>query len=133
MHKVKILLMVFIFLFLVCLKGFGQYADLVGKWVKINGPFGWRILGVALDEDTCDELILMSRHAGRINFDKTLNSFNVLRIKNHTHAVVIEVKLFEGKAKVLLLSGMYKGMSGWVPLEWLDGNQERPALAKIIP
>lgn len=131
MYRLKILLIVFIFLCLICFKGYGQYADLTGKSVELNGPVNSRIIGVAITEDACDELVIMSRYGGWSNFNKALDSYNVIRVKNHTSAVVMEVNLFEGTAKILLTRGVYDGMSGWVPIEWLDGNQIRPKLARI--
>lgn len=133
MHRIKVLLIVLIFLGLVCLKGYSQYADLSGKSVEINGPQNARIIGVAIKEDACDELIIMSRHGGWSNFNRALDSVDVIRIKNHVRAVVMEVKLFEGKAKILLVSGVYQGLTGWIPIEWLDGDQVRPKLARRIP
>ena len=130
MSRFKVLFLVFILSFSFSMSGFSQYADLVGKWAQISGPWSWRTLGVALDEETCEVLGSIFRYGGRVNFDKILGSFNILRIKNHTSVLILDVKLSESRAKIVILSGMYKGMTGWIPLEWLNQNEERPALAK---
>ena len=107
-----------------------QYAELVGKWVEINGPRYWKTLGVCLDERACDRLICVIEQGGQSDFELELYSYRTLRIKNHTAAMVLEAKLNEGKAKVLLLNGLHKGFSGWIPIEWLANNSERPKFSK---
>lgn len=125
----KFLLLLLLFAVFICLSAFAEYARLDGKSVQLNGPFGRRIIGVAVDQATCDELALMLRRGGRRNFEAMLDSPDVLRVANHSAALVQDVQLFEGRAKITLLCGLYRGMTGWVPLEWLQGNQERPRLA----
>lgn len=120
----------FILFFSFCPNGFSQYADLVGKGIKINGPENRSIIGVALNKKTCDELIGALHREDTEHFDKVLESFKVVRIKNHTNAVVLDTKIFENKAKVTILSGMYKSVSGWIPIEWLDGNEKRQPLTR---
>ncbi len=121
--------------FLFCafsLNAFSGYYEYVGKWVRVNGPASWPFLGVALDEPTCQQL----REAlltGDIDlFENRLKDYDIFRIKNHSGAMVLDVKLFENKAKVMVYNGWYKRESGWVPLEWLDGNEVRPDFKSFV-
>jgi len=128
--KEKIAITVLILSFSFCMNSFAQYEELVGKWVKINGPLERRIIGIAFDQNTCDRVSLTLSYGDREDFDNVLDSFNILRIKNHVSALVVDIDLFKGRAKVVILSGRNKGISGWIPLSWLDGNDEFPTLSK---
>ena len=123
-YKIKTLLLLVIFVFSFVLSSPAQYANLVGKWVRINAPNYERYLGVALDEQTCDQLIALLGYGQEREFRRFLKSFKILKVKDKTAALVKDVYVFEGKAKVVLLSGLYRGASGWIPIEWLDGNKE---------
>ncbi len=124
--KLKILVLLFIFTFSFIFISHAQYAGLVGKWVRINAPAYFRYIGAALDEETCDKMIALLRYRQEkgFNFKKIFESFKIMKIKNRTAALVRDVRVFEGKAKVTLLSGLYKGATAWIPIEWLDGNKE---------
>jgi len=111
--------------------GFCQYYDLNGKQVKINGPEDWETIGIALDELACDKLIAATEAKDQCSFNKFLRNYDILRIPNGSTALVLDVKLFEGKAKVMVLKTMYEGESGWIPLSWLDNNQDRPVIRYI--
>jgi hypothetical protein len=101
----------------------------VGKRIEIHGPDCWDILGVGLDEEICDLLIRASQSRDKKMFNQILQSFRVMRIRNNAKALVVDAKILEGKAKVILFTGIYKGMSGWIPIEWLRGNEKRPTLS----
>ena len=123
MRKLRTLLLAAILSFSFCLNNFGQYADLIAKRAKIKGPWNWKYLGVAPDDKTCDFLILTANDNDQKSLKGLLESFSVLRVKNNTAAFVLETKIFEGKAKVLILEGLQEGRTGWVPLQWL---KEKP-------
>ncbi|MBN3040922.1 MAG: hypothetical protein JW867_07325 [Candidatus Omnitrophica bacterium] len=112
-----------------CQKGFSEeYYFLVGKWVEINGPENWETLGVGLDERTCDRINSALYFDDKYLFERLCQDYNIFRIKNHSSAMVLDVKLFERKAKVMVFNGLYRRESGWIPIEWLDNNLERPKL-----
>ena len=125
-NKLRLLFIVFILTAYFHPASFADYAHLVGKRVKINGPAWWSNLGVALTEGECNKLIVASYYEDRKALKAVLESFDIMRVKNHVSAIVVDTKIFEAKAKVILLRGLYKGMSGWVPIAWLDFNDERP-------
>lgn len=120
----KIFLVAVIFISSSALACYGQYAGLVGKWARINAPAYFQYIGVALDEQTCDKLIDIVRYGRQSDLKRFRQSFKILTVRNGVSAMVREVHIFEGKAKVTLLSGIYKGASAWIPIEWLDGNKE---------
>ena len=105
---------------------YGGYVELDGKYVELHGPFCWDKLGVAQDEETCDAMMRILAQGDKHKFFDVLNSYRIFRVQKNTKVVVLEVKLFEGKAKVLILTGLHKGFTGWVPCAWLDGNEKRP-------
>lgn len=109
------------------------YSELDGRWIELHGPYCWQTLGVALDEEVCDLLRDASLALDKKKFSDVLAMFRVLRIEKNTKVVVLEMKISEDKAKVLLLTGLYKGQTGWVPLEWLQGNEKRPLLREYEP
>lgn len=111
--------------------GFCQYYDLDGKWVQINGPQDWEVLGVALDEPTCDKLIAVAETRDQCYFTRFLKRYDIFRIPNGSSALVLDIKLFEGRAKVTVFRTLYDRESGWIPLSWLDGNQYRPRIKDI--
>ncbi|MDD3295740.1 MAG: hypothetical protein PHU64_00075 [Candidatus Omnitrophica bacterium] len=127
-RKVKAILVIFLLGFLVCGAGFSQYVELDGKRIIINGPSKFKNLGVAPDKDVCDALIVAAEYGDKELFEGILNSFDVIRIKNNSSAVVIEEDLFGYKAKVLLVSGLHRGLSGWIPIDWLKNNQNQPSI-----
>jgi len=130
MQKSKLLLATGILLLCFSFTAFGQYADLVGKWATIKAPYNWPYIGLTYDEETCDKIISAYYSNDKRYFDNLLTSFDVLVIKNYTNVLVLDVKSFENKAKVTLLSGPYKGVSGWIPIYWLHSNEERPRFAQ---
>ncbi|MBU2101816.1 MAG: hypothetical protein ABH865_06970 [Candidatus Omnitrophota bacterium] len=109
---------------------FSEYATLDGKYVELHGPFCWDYLGVARDEAACDAMMrVLARHDKREYFN-ILNSFRILRVTKNTKATILELQVSEGRAKVLVLTGLHKGFSGWVPLSLLDGNEHRPMISE---
>jgi len=129
----KILTLTLILVSVFCLNGFTQSSNLVGKWVRINGPVGWSGVAAAFDEETCDKIILILRYGSWKNYDDLLDSFDILLIRNRVKAMVVDMKHLEGKAKVVILGGRDSGLSVWVPIEWLKGNEERPVFAQKYP
>jgi len=128
--KYKVFLLTVILFFSFSLGGFPQYARLVGKWAKVNGPRNFSKLGVAVDKNTCDKLILVLDKGDREFFYRMLGSFNIFRIENHTSVLVLDVKILEDKAKVMVLTGLQSGVSGWIPIEWLNGNSKQPTFSR---
>ena len=128
-RKLKIFLLTGVLLASVCQVGFSQYADLVGKLVRVNGHWDWKYLGVALNEQDCDKLITALADNDKAYFDKLLEAFDILRIKNDTLALVMDTKVLEGKAKIVIRNGLYEGSSGWIPIAWLEGNARRPRIS----
>jgi hypothetical protein len=124
-YKFKVLFLVVILIASCIPVSFAQYASLVGKWVKINGPLGVRYIGVGSSEEACERLIVILQNGKKRDFIQALESFDVVVTKNYTSAIVLDAKILEGKAKVTLLSGLHKGASGWIPIKWLGGNKEK--------
>lgn len=102
---------------------FADYYDLVGKEVTMHGPYSWQRLGVALNERTCDDLVYAYRMRDKTAFMAMLESYEVLRVPKDTKVLVLDAEIFKGRAHVVLTSGIYKGMSGWIPVEWIKGNK----------
>lgn len=114
------------FLMILCFvgsMGFAEYPELTGREMQLNGPFCWERLGVALNEKLCDDLIYTSRKHDKKEFTTILESYDVLRVMKGTKVFVQDVEIFKGMARVTIMTGIYKGMSGWVPLEWLKENE----------
>lgn len=109
---------------------YSGYAQLDGRYVELHGPFCWDKLGVARDEVACDAMIQALATGNKRIFFEVLESYRILRVQKNTKAVVLEIKADEGKAKVLILSGLHKGFSGWIPCVWLDGNEKRPLISE---
>ncbi|MFA5007701.1 MAG: hypothetical protein WC546_00560 [Candidatus Omnitrophota bacterium] len=122
--KIKfIFLTVFLFLSYAFLSFAGyDYASLVGREVQVLGPYSWERLGVALTKAAADDLIYAYRTQDKDAFTKMLASFNVLRIIPGTKVLVLDADVFKGSAHIVIMSGFYKGMSGWIPVEWLSGD-----------
>lgn len=125
-YKIKIGIIIGILTLSFSLNSFASYEELVGKWVKINGPCHRNIIGLAFNKKACDRVNITFRYGNRENLEAVLDSFDILRIKNHVSALVLDIELFEDRARVVILSGANKGISGWVPLSWLDGNENLP-------
>jgi len=113
------------------LNGFCQYYELDGKWVKINGPVDWEVLGIALDQSTCDVMIAVVKYRDQDYFSNFLKNYDVFRIPNGSSALVLDVEFYEGRAKVMVFRTLYERESGWIPLSWLDGNQHRPQIKDV--
>ena len=121
-RKIAIFLVFFMFL---PIAGFSQYYELVGKYIEINGPDNFSEVGIAFSENTCDKLIQAINFKSEKDFNNLLEYADIARVKNHTSAFVVDAKYFEGKAKVVVLSGLHKGISGWIPIEWLAKNSTK--------
>jgi len=98
---------------------FAEYYESVGKELPMGGPYSWQKLGIALNERTSDDLIYAYRMRDKSAFTAVLESFDVLRVTNDTRVLVLDEELLKGRARVVITNGMYKGMSGWVPIEWI--------------
>ena len=110
---------------------YAQYAPIDGKWVVVNGPASYESLGVCLDEKSLERLLIILQRGDKQDFEQALESFRILRVKNHFHAVVLQENVYEGTARVLILDGLHRGFSGWIPLGWLRDNHRRPAFSTI--
>ncbi|MDD5194609.1 MAG: hypothetical protein PHQ96_02910 [Candidatus Omnitrophica bacterium] len=126
--KIAITVIFLVALFLAIGPVFCEYAELNGKYVELHGPYCWDKLGVARDEVACDTMIKILAKGNKAKFFEILESYRILRVAKNTKAMVLEIKLDEGKAKVLILSGLHRGFSGWVPIAWLKGNEKRPLI-----
>lgn len=119
-------------LFMFCFSSFAEYAWLCGKWAELHGPLPHTHIGVSLDEKTCDRLMSVLATDDYGKFDELLlRDHRILRVENNSKVVVLDTRIFEGKARVVVFTGLYKGMSGWVPIEWLDHNETRPRLSSV--
>jgi len=121
----KIAIFVVFFLVFSCFSPqatFAEYSDLIGRELTIHGPYSWQRLGVALNEKMGDDLIYAYRMRDKTAFIAMLESYDVLRVTKDTKVLVLDAEILKGRAHVVLTSGFYKGMSGWIPVEWLKGN-----------
>lgn len=124
--KKKIVFTAFIFVcsLLVCFSSFAKYVELIGRRAEIHGPYCWDTLGVAVNKehfilmrsvlDTRDEKLFL----------EVLKCYDILRIEKNTKVFVVYTEPLQRCAQVVILSGIYKGMSGLIPIEWLDGNDK---------
>lgn len=102
---------------------FAEYAsESIGSEITMHGPYSWQRLGVALTEKAGDDLIYAYRMRDKTAFMAVLESYDVLRVTKGTKVLVLDTEIIKGRAHVVLTSGFYKGMSGWIPVEWLSGN-----------
>lgn len=130
-RSLKILL---VLMFVICFSpNVFCYDELVGKRVEIHGPFCWASLGVAIEENTGGYIRDLSAADNEETFYYELNSFDVIRIDEDAKALVLDVSMMSGLAKITLLSGIYRGRCGWIPVEWLNGNEERPGFTDYPP
>ena len=121
--KIAIFVVFFlIFSYLIPQATFAGYSCLIGREVTMHGPYSWQRLGVALNEKIGDDLIYAYRMRDKNAFTAILESYDVLRVTKDTRVLVLGEELLKGKAHVVITSGIYKGMSGWVPIEWIKGN-----------
>ncbi|MFH1771568.1 MAG: hypothetical protein ABH872_02015 [Candidatus Omnitrophota bacterium] len=136
MKKRKKTLIILVFLCFVNFMGYCEYADLVGKRVQLNGPFCWDTLGVAFDEHTHDILAQTLSFEDEISYRRVIYkssyAYETLRTKKNTKAIVLDVDYAKRCAKVSLFEGIDRGITGWIPLEWLDGNEERPVMSDYL-
>lgn len=100
-------------------------AELVGKYQRISGPLNSDYLGIARTEPAYQ---LIELALGRQELKLALHHFDIAVVKNHTPVCVLDIELFANKAKVLVLSGLQAGITGWVPLEWLSGEVQAAKL-----
>ncbi|MEI8349255.1 MAG: hypothetical protein WCI77_03785 [Candidatus Omnitrophota bacterium] len=124
--KKKIVFIAFIFLCssLICVSSFAKYAELVGKRAEIHGPYCWDTLGVALSEEHFALMRSALETKDEKLFSEVLKCYNILRIEKNTKVFVLYTETLARRAQVVILTGIYRGMSGWIPLEWLDGNNK---------
>ena len=97
--------------------------DLVGKRVQIHGPYYLDYIGMARNEKTCDFLVAAAQSDSARLFEKVFAAYDIMLIENHAPAMVIKIDAQENMAKVYIFSGLYKGTTGWVPLQWLSNNK----------
>lgn len=100
-------------------------AELVGKYVKINGPLRLGYLGIARTDQAYQ---LMDTALKLEKFQGALRNFDIVIVKNDLPVCVLDLELFNQRAKVLVLEGLQEGVTGWVPLSWLP---EQPKEAKL--
>jgi hypothetical protein len=110
---------------------FADYPGLVGREISLHGPYSWQRLGVALNEKMADDIIYAYRMRDKTAFLGMLESYDVLRVTKDAKVLVLDAEVFKGKAHVVLTSGLYKGMSGWVPIEWLKGNDQHYLIGEV--
>jgi len=124
--KKKIVFIAFIFLCssLVGMSSYAKYAELVGKRAEIHGPYCWDTLGVALTQEHFALMRSALETGDKKLFLEVLECYNILRIEKKTKVFVVYTETIARRAQVVILTGIYRGMSGWIPLEWLDGNNK---------
>ncbi len=124
MKVINKFLIILIFVCLFFPSALADYLDFLGERVQLNGPLWTDTLAVARDKETCDKLIEISNYGNMELFDLFIEDYHLIAIENHTKALVWDLEILEGKAKVILLTGLDKGTFGWVPIEWLKGNRK---------
>lgn len=97
-------------------------AELVGKHAMLTGPRRLNYIGLAKTEPAYQ---LMELALERKQFKDIANNFDIVIIKNNSAVCVLDIELFENKAKVLVLEGLQEGISGWAPLSWLPEAPKR--------
>ena len=110
-----------------------RYAELLGKWVEVHGPFCWDVLGIALTEESYPWFQEALSWQNKKAFQKVImNSEDMLYIRKDEKAIVLDMDVIQGKAQVTILTGVHTGISGWIPIEWLQGNQKRPTFQDYL-
>ncbi|MBD3246227.1 MAG: hypothetical protein GF333_04380 [Candidatus Omnitrophica bacterium] len=112
---------------------YAEYAELVGKRVELHGPFCWDRLGLGRTEQACEWIRTMVDKNGEEFFVNALRTADVLYLNKNEKALVLDLQIFEQRAKVLILTGVHTGVAGWVPLKWLDGNECQPRFSGLFP
>jgi len=98
------------------------YTELLEKRVKIHGPSNLDTVSLALEEKMCGYLQETLHPENLYMFKTMLNSYKIVSIRNDSPAIVKNLEILNGRAKVIMLTCPYKGLSGWIPLEWLNRN-----------
>lgn len=132
-NKIKLLLALSILGGLLAPLAFSQYvsyAELDSKYVYINAPAEYKEVGVALTETACERLLAVLQLKDKFEFQEALKAYDVLKIKNYTPAILVDLDLFANKAKVTILDGLQREFSGWIPIDWLKNNQDQPVLSE---
>ncbi|MCF7870938.1 MAG: hypothetical protein K9L95_04385 [Candidatus Omnitrophica bacterium] len=123
--KTIVLSLVVFAVFLFSLSSASAQAELVGKYVKINGPFQLSYLGIARTKQAYQ---LMDTALKLEKFENALRNFDIVIVKNNLPVCVLDLELFNQRAKVLVLEGLQEGITGWVPLSWLPKQPEEAKL-----
>jgi hypothetical protein len=61
-------------------------------------------------------------------FQNALRNFDIVIVKNNLPVCVLDLELFNQRAKVLVLEGLQEGVAGWVPLSWLPDQLKEAKL-----
>ncbi len=125
-RKVKLLLTVLILGLFFPSLAFCQYAVWDAKHTYIEGPEHWHQLGLALNETAFEKMAAVLELDSKVAFEQVLESYDILRIENNTPAIVLDINLSQGKAKVTVIKGLQRKFSGWIPLEWLPDYYRQP-------
>ncbi|MCF7870144.1 MAG: hypothetical protein K9L69_02785 [Candidatus Omnitrophica bacterium] len=97
----------------------------MGKHAQLTGPRSLNYIGLA---KTNQAYRLMELALERKQFKNIVDNFDIVIIENNIAVCVLDIELFENKAEVLVLEGLQKGITGWVPLSWLP---EEPKKVKL--
>jgi len=128
---IKIVVLVLVCSFIGQVAGFSEYYEYAGKWVKLNGPSSWEVIGVGLDEVACDKIKAASLYGDSDYFILISNQYDIFRVVNGEHAMVQTIDFDNKRAKVMVFKSLYERESGWVPLEWIKGNEYRPSIKDV--
>lgn len=123
--KTIILSLIVFAIFLFSLPSAFAQAELVGKYVKISGPFRLGYLGIARTNQAYQ---LMDTALKLGKFQNALKNFDIVIVKNNLPVCVLDLELFNQRAKVLVLEGLQEGVTGWVPLSWLPDQLKEAKL-----
>ena len=88
------------------------YTELLQKRIKIHGPSNLDIVSLALEEKMCGYMEETLHPENLYMFKTLLNSYKIVSIENNSPAIVKNLEIFNGRAKVIMLTGPYKGLSG---------------------
>ncbi len=118
---------VFILVFFAPLAASAQ-ANLVGRYVKLNGPFCWDYLGLARTDYAYGLMQAALDEYDRELFQIVLKNYDIVVVEKNVPVVVMDIEIFEARAKVSVLGGLQQGACGWIPLSWIEDSYQAAKL-----
>lgn len=103
-------------------------AELMGRYVKLDGPFCWDYLGVARTEQAYRLMEAALVEADQDIFQAVLKNYEIVVVEKNTPVIVLDLEILKGKARVTVLGGLQQGATGWIPLDWIKRSYQRAKL-----